>query len=155
MPSATITVKYVNPPKPGAQKGSVKDINGDYYSVWADKIGQYQPNATYIIDYDEDTGRDGRVWKTIRSHTSNGVPPTPAPSSGGYSGPRRSAGNTYRETSQRDAERMFVCSLLNASIRAGVVGINATDLVPAVNALRDTWDATFGAEDQQKPQQAA
>lgn len=155
MPNATITVKYVNPPKPGAQKGSVKDATGTLYMVYADKLAQFQPNNSYEVEYLSDTGKDGREWRTIQK--VNGSQAAPAQAGGfsaGYSGPRRSAGNTYRETSQRDAERMFVCSLLNASIRAGVVGINATDLVPAVNALRDTWDATFGAEDQQKSQAA-
>jgi hypothetical protein len=110
----------------------------------------YQPNGVYDIEYDEETAQDGKVWKTIKSAVPKGS--APASVSGGYSGPRRS-GNTYRETSQRDAERMFVCSLLNAAIAAGRIELTQSDLVQAVETLRDTWDATFGAD--QAEQKAA
>lgn len=149
MPNATITVKYVNQPKPGGRKGNVKTADGQYFGVWADKLGAYQPNGVYNIEYDEETGQDGRVWKTIKSAAPNGQAPTPSPINSGYSGPRRNAGNTYRETSQRDAERMFVCSLLNAGITSGRVELTQSSLIEAVNTLRDTWDATFGVEQQQ------
>ena len=54
----------------------------------------------------------------------------------------------YRPTSPRDAERMFVCSTLNAFIQTGRVDCHVEVLASYVNTLRDVWAATFGSDDQ-------
>src|SRR3984893_1568214 len=55
--------------------------------------------------------------------------------------PQSAAGgfNTYRETCPRDAERMFVCSTLNAFIQAGKVHLEPEQLASATMMLRRLW----------------
>lgn len=147
MGTATITVKYVNPPAAGKQKGSVKTADGQYFDVWADKIPNFQPNGVYDITY-ESREYNGRTYHTIKTANPKGSAPAP---SGGF---QRSGRNSYKETSARDAERMFVCSILKSFVEAGKVQINPNELLHAVNMLRSIWDETFGADDEQPaPQQ--
>jgi hypothetical protein len=53
------------------------------------------------------------------------------------------AGNTYRETCPKDAERMFVCSTLNAFIQAGKVHLEPEQLAAATMMLRRLWQYAF------------
>lgn len=143
MPTATITVKYVNPAKPGKKQGSVKTPDGQYYGVWADKVASFQQNTIYEVEYEERAGQDGTTWRTIKSFTEKGK------AQSGYNGPRRS-GNTYRETSVKDAERIFVCGAINAGLSSGRLEFTQTALIETVNILRDVWDATFGQDGAQQ-----
>lgn len=139
MPTATITAKYVNPPKEGKKKGSVKTADDQMFGVWADKISHFQVGGIYDIEYTEETGQDGKVWKTIKTATKKGES---RPTFGGGG-----ARNSYRETSAKDAERMFVCSILNAAIAAGKVEFSGEKLRFAVNGLRSVWADTFAADE--------
>jgi hypothetical protein len=167
----TITVQYVNQPKPGGKMGNVKTADGQTYFVWPDKLGQFQTNGTYTVEIDEKPGRDGgQPFRSIKSVIANGSGQPHALPAGSYpvatNGPAPPRGttpiappavyqprpngnggnNTYRETSAKDAERMFVCSILNAAVSAGIVDIQTpTSLINAVNILRTTWDNTFGS----------
>ena len=53
----------------------------------------------------------------------------------------------YRPTAPRDAERMFVCSVLNAFIQTGRIADDVATLTTAVKNLRLVWADTFGADD--------
>ena len=57
--------------------------------------------------------------------------------------PPSAAGNTYRETCPKDAERMFVCSTLNAFIQAGKVHLEPEQLAAATMMLRRLWQYAF------------
>lgn len=135
MPNASITVAYVNPPKEGQRSGSVKTRDGAYYTVAPDKLSQFQKNGIYDIEYTEETGRDGRVWKTITTATKKGEAPA---TSGG------ARGGGMRETSPTDAERMFVCSMVNAAVSSGKIEFSAVAIAEAVNYMRQVWGGTFG-----------
>lgn len=138
MSTATITVKYVNAPKEGKKKGTIKTVDGQMYGVWADKLSSFQPNGVYEIEYTSEEW-NGQTYHTVKSATSKGSAP---PTAFG----RRPGGNTYRETSLRDAERMFVCSILNAFIQAGQVKSEPGVIEQHINMLRDVWHETFGAD---------
>lgn len=141
MPTVTLTVKYVNPPKPGKNRGSIKDTDDVIYGVFGDKLHQFEAGKTYDIDYTEQDV-NGVTYRTVKSVTplSSGAPKSSAstPSSGGGS---------YRETSARDAERMFVCSILNAAIQGQQVEFNRQRVGAAVAMLRGVWQETFGQAD--------
>lgn len=52
MHQATITVAYVNQPRAaGGKKGSIKDKEGRYFGVWADRLSQFVPGKTYDVEY--------------------------------------------------------------------------------------------------------
>lgn len=50
---ATIQVQYVNPPKPGKRAGSVRDANGQYWTVAPEHLGFFSPNQMAEILYDD------------------------------------------------------------------------------------------------------
>jgi hypothetical protein len=135
MHTETIRVQYVNAPKHGKKKGTIKTTDGKLFGVWADALSGFTPNETYAVEYVEQEWR-GQTYRTITKATvqPNGTAdPQPGPSR-----------NTYRETSPGDAERMFVCSLLNAEIGAGKLALNTKELIEAIERTRAAWAKTFG-----------
>ena len=134
MPNATITVKYVNKPREGKKLGTIKTPDNQIYGVYPEKLGEFQENGIYDIEYRESQFPDGGSFKTITSAAKKGEAPRPM-----GRGPM-----APRETSMKDAERMFVCSLLNAAITSGKVDFTGAKLEAAVNGLRGVWANTFG-----------
>ena len=53
MPTMIMTVKYVNPPKAGKQRGSIKGTDDQILGVFADKMHLFEPGSTYEIEYTE------------------------------------------------------------------------------------------------------
>jgi hypothetical protein len=140
----TITVQYVNPPKPGKKMGSIKDTTGRYINVWPDKLAQFQPNGTYNVLIEEGSWQ-GKQTYTLKSMADE----APAPKANGSAPiqeakPLKPVPLAPRETSGKDAERMFVCSLMNAGIQAGQINLGEDDLTSTVTSLRFVWQQTFG-----------
>ena len=161
MPTTTMTIAYINPPKPGKQRGSIKGTDGRFLGCFADKFHLFEIGQTYDVDYNE-VPMNGTILKTVKSATliepdPRPAPParriSPSPASGRaaeagtaavQSAPQSAAGgNTYRETCPRDAERMFVCSTLNAFIQAGKVHLEPEQLAAATMMLRRLWQYAF------------
>jgi hypothetical protein len=164
--TATVTVQYVNLPKQGRKSGSIKDVDGQFFGVWPTMLAQFQEGETYEIEYTEKTV-NGVVYRDVKAvHPAVDAEqfraPAPQPSRP-QPQPKRSApmqqpapqngngngnGNGwYRPTHPRDAERMFVCSTLNAYIQTGRINDDVDALLRAVNTLRQVWQETFGADD--------
>lgn len=140
MATATVTVQYVNQPKEGQRKGSIKTTDGSYYGVWPDKLGLFTKGGTYQIEFTETVSDSGKVFRDFKQMVG-------APTQGGYSGPRRgSNGGNYRPTAPQDAERMFVCSILNAFAQSDTDVRLDEGLVDHVNTLRHVWQETFGQD---------
>ena len=53
MPYATVTVRYVNDPKPGKKMGSIKSTDDVYYGAWPNQLRQFESGQTYDIEYEE------------------------------------------------------------------------------------------------------
>jgi len=134
MPNATVTVAYVNPPKPGKKMGSIKDTNDEYYGVYPEKLSLFQKGGTYEIDYLVQGD-----FKKVRD-----VKPAGGMALSGGTTQNGNGGN-YRPTSPVDAERMYVCSLVNAGIQAGRIDFTEGAIEAATNAARNAWRNTFGA----------
>jgi hypothetical protein len=138
-----IEVAYVNDPKPGGKKGSVKTKDGAYYGVWADKLSLFKPGGTYEVEYDESQFQ-GKTYRNIK--TDKGIktilePGTETPDQ------YKSNGTFKYATNPTDAERMFVCSILNAYVAAGKVMLNSTEIEHGVKMLRSVWGDTFGRDE--------
>ena len=144
----TITVQYVNPPKPGKKMGSIKDVAGRYINVWPDKLAQFQPNQTYSVLLEQGEWQ-GKTTYTLKSMADDAPAARPhlVPAPQAVQTPRAMQAIPPRETSARDAERMFVCSLLNAAIQSGQVEIGSGELTSITNALRSAWQQTFGKDE--------
>ena len=71
MPTTTVTVAFVNQPKPGKQFGSIKDKSDNYYSVKPADLAFFQKGGTYEIEYDV-TDRGYKNFKRIISRDQGG-----------------------------------------------------------------------------------
>jgi hypothetical protein len=137
MPNLTMTVKYVNPPKQGKQRGSIKGTDDQILGVFADKMHTFEPGQTYDIEYTE-TASNGVTYRNVKSATRIETAAAAASSMPAQSN------NTYRETSPVDGKRMFVCANLTALIRAGKVENDKASLWATTQLLANLWEHTFG-----------
>lgn len=143
MTTATVTVKYVNHPKPGQKKGTIKAADGRIFGVWPDKLNQFQQNGTYEIDYDVEEW-NGKTYMTVKVvRPVNQQQAQPGHNSGGNGG----GGSAY---TAKD-EQIFVCGALNNAIAARAVEPTTVSMMAFVNAARETWRGTFGQNDQGPP----
>lgn len=85
MPIEKITVAFVNQPREGGKKGTVKDMHGRYFGVWPDKLDQYEKGGTYEVEYDT-TEYQGKTYRNIKRIVSGGGR-TPSRAGGGSSAP--------------------------------------------------------------------
>lgn len=131
MPTATIVPAYVNPVKPGKKLGSVKDrATGAYYGVPPQMLGQFSVGGTYNIEFTE-REFNGATYRTVTKVQQQAA----APASSGGAG-----GNTYRETSNIDAKRMWMTACVRAGIQSGQVQMSAEALeIAGIDALT-AWD---------------
>jgi hypothetical protein len=133
MAQANITVKYVNQPKAGKTNGSIKGMDDEIFGVPPHMLANFQPRATYTIDYSE-RKFNGQNYRTVT--TAQMVSPPSQEASGG---------GKYGNQSDATAERIFVCGALNAAISGGHVELSDVYLSNIVNILRSVWAETLGA----------
>lgn len=170
MLQTTITPRYINPPKGNARSWAIKDVNGEYWGFPENLRQYFNENQPVHVSYD-DRVVNGRTFHNIKDvHAANGAPapqqpapqpqytppsaapaqpparayaPPPAPALA----PVQSNGNSYyRPTSPVDAERMFCCGALNAAIQGGQIQLDGAQITAFVNAMRQVWAATLGAQ---------
>lgn len=142
--TATVTVKFVNPPKEGKKKGSIKGANDEFFFVWADKLGQYEKGKTYEVEYEE-SDFNGQTYRTIKNVKPSGN------GSAAQSAAPATSGAYYKPTSPVDSERMFVCAILAAGIKSGQIKFGADTLVPAIAHIRTAYKQTLGRIDDPTP----
>src|SRR5713226_8167719 len=104
MPTLTAQVLYVNPPKNGGKRGTIKLADGQSFGVFQEKLGLFSPGKTYEIEYGE-TESNGTTYKNVRGAKEIGGNSRQPENSTTVENPK----NTYREICAKDAERMFVC----------------------------------------------
>lgn len=142
---ATVTVAYVNPPKEGKRKGSIKDSAGVYYGVWTDKLSNFEPGETYEIDYRENNGfrdvvavkraqpkqqqQDDRGYTVVRT-----ADPTPKAPPNGY----------YRPTSPEDKASMFRCACVTAAIKSRQVALTRDALASLIQEVNAAYELAAG-----------
>lgn len=129
MQTTTVTVQYVNQPKPGKKMGSIKASDGKYYNVWPDKLPLFSEGSTYTINYTEDNGfrtfkgmGNGEVGQQVGNVARN-IARTAAPNDGQAS----------------KAEEMFVMGFLNRCYGGGSVMPPKAQLVAEGRMLRAAW----------------
>ena len=141
MLQASVNVRFLNPPK-GKGPASIKDADGNYYKFWttgkkAIPLDSFKEGMTYSVGY-ESEDYQGKEQRTIIA-VSKAQEQAPQVGNG-------KVAEMGRTTPPTDAERIFVCGILNAGIHSGTIQVTATDIASAVNCARDAWRATFGKD---------
>ena len=159
MQTATVDVTFVKPPAEGKQYGSIKGANNEWWPVKNDRIREFEPGNQYELAYTESDkgfkniiGVKKIVAEPARSARSEGASFVEPQRSNGATAPAQAKPQAqqyyqHRPTAPRDAERMFVCSLLNAFIETGRCECDANELKARVEVLRKVWQETFGQDD--------
>lgn len=129
MSTAAIQVAYVNPPKEGKTKGSIKTNEGEFYEVFPNQLGLFRPGAAYEIEYSERNWQ-GKVYRTV-----NKCRPQDKPAVVRSTGQSDVAGN--------DQEFEFVSRALSASIQACAVTYTREGLTDAARMLRHVYHDAF------------
>ena len=122
MTTTVVTVDFVNPPREGKKKGSIKTKELGYVGVWPDKLSLFEKGKKYEIEWKEQ-GQYKDFVKMI------GQP---------------QAGNGKRDDAT--PERIFVCGIVNSAVSSGKVEPTVGNLTALTNAAREAWAATFGAQ---------
>lgn len=133
MPTATIEVQFVNPPKPGKKQGSVKTVSGEYYGVDPTQLGQFQPGSTYTIEY-ETRVFNGKEYRNFRRMDASSPPPAQSKQVQAFSTPVEI---TARE---------IVASALH-----GVGTLPDTEILTTwFLAVKNAFEAVFGDTEEEK-----
>lgn len=150
--SGVIVAKWINEPKPGKAKFSIKTPENDFYLATPAVAATMQQGGTYNVQY-EVNHFNGTTYKTIKY----AVPAaTPRPTQTTPLAAPRAAQASTQDTS----EHIFVCGLLNGFARAGnlLPDPNSKDELVAVAqmlraAYREIWKAPAPAPQQARPPQ--
>ena len=124
MPTANVVAKFVNAPRAGSRYGSIKDANGEYWSVPATMLTQFAVNGSYQVEYDT-TDKDGKTYKNIKKLMVGG-PTQPA-----------NLGKHYLED-PRKAEDIAVLAIVKEWV--GKIPVGDTEgLAHALRSARTAW----------------
>jgi hypothetical protein len=147
------------------RSGKIKLQSGEVLCAFPDKLNLVQMGNSYAFDV-KANGRFLDVKAVTPLSPTATAPRQPVPQREALPAPQAqqtarefdpppprkpaasSNGNQfYRPTAPRDAERMFVCSTLNAFIQTGRINISTEGLVQHIKVLRAAWEATFGQDE--------
>lgn len=139
MPVTTVTVEYVNQPKPGRKQGSIKTASGQYIGVWPEKLSAFQPGGTYEIEYDSETGQNGKTYhqlKKIINGAAGGLQTVSQVA-------RRVTGMAGGSSDQ--SEKIFVTGIIGRSLHGTGTIPDEDTLTDWVVRARAAWARGFAA----------
>ncbi len=142
MSTITMTIATINEPKPGKTRGTIQGTDGVRLGVFAEKRSLFAIGSTYEIEHS-----DGE-YRNVLSARQISSPVVSLDAARAAAAPAAAvpAGKEFGwQTHPVDAERMFVCSLLNAYIAAGKVGLESKELAEVTMKLRGLWNYAFVA----------
>jgi hypothetical protein len=120
---ATIKVQFVNQPKEGQRKGSIKGDDGNYYGVWPDKLSLFQKGQTYTIEYTESTASSGKTYRDFKRI----IPGAPSTGNG--------------KTDDQGQCGMFIMGVMGRCFQGTGNMPDQTTLTNMVRHLRKAWAA--------------
>jgi len=156
MPTMTLTVARIDPPKPNGKKGTIVGTDGQVIYAYPDKTTQFAPGRTYQIEYSTSDWK-GKTFNNLESFVQIAAPVT-------TSAPRAEpfVSGTYRPTETISAptvttpsvdERIFVQGMVQNFIRSGEVTLDNVET--AVTKMRGVWKRTLGRAAIQQQMEAA
>ena len=122
-------VQYVNEPKPGKKKGSIKLDDGNYYGVWPDKLHLFTKGQRVTFDASE-SEYQGKTFYNFEGMAQNQPeqPEQPAQPSRGGTKP----------------EEMFIMSVVGRSMGSGKFNIH--DIPDLAQSAWNAWAMLYGGE---------
>jgi hypothetical protein len=137
MPVTTMTIAYVNQPKPGRERGTIKSTNDDILGCFRDKLHLFEPGGTYEITYSsKESG--GKTYDNVTDAKRVETPASEQAAAG------LASSGINRQTNPIDSKRMFVCATLVAFIRAGKVEVDKVHLAETTRMLCGLYEYALG-----------
>lgn len=153
--TATVEVKYVNPPKDGKQYGSIKSADNDSWPVKRDRIHEFEAGNAYELAYTEGNNGFRNIIGVKRI-----VPAAPRPLQGEFTviepQPRNGATLLARGTPQHQPqetaqpstkatqnEQIFATGGIYRDIEMGRVGTSEDELVERTILWRNVYRRAF------------
>jgi hypothetical protein len=132
MPEIEITCQYVNFPKEGKRRGSIKTSEGVYYWTDAAMLKRFSVGEVCTIEYDTAPKDGGGEWRTIKRKISTSTAPPQA--------------QFRHPTAPKDSIQIFVTALLK-----GMVTPQDTQasVIAKGNMLKAAYQNLFGTEAKQ------
>lgn len=146
---ATITPKYIDPPKVGKSgkmgPGHVKDQNDVRFDVWTRTVPLDHFTIGVPVQVAFEEKQNGQYTnREIKRVVESQSRPLAQP-------PKAMAQQPRARANPADSEQIFTLALMKAMIEAGRQ-YNTTDLIGMVNACRDVYSNTFGSPAKQQSQ---
>jgi len=154
MPTMRMLVQSIEPP--GKSRRVIVGVDPATnqtarVGAFKETVGLFQAGVTYDIEYTESTF-EGRTLRNVKSATAIEAMPVKATSTAAPSAATgfgtQSSSEFNRQTHPTDAERMWVCSILNAAIQSGRVPFDKQSLAQATLMLRGLWRYAFVESEQ-------
>lgn len=133
MPVANITVAYVNQPKAGGKKGTIKTESGEMYGVWPEKLSQFAQGAKYTIEYDVAT-INGKEYKNV-TRVIQGTHPA--------AGSQQSSGQGHNRST---AAEIFITGMMGRAYHGtGTIPLEDVAYEQMVG-LRSAWERVWATK---------
>jgi hypothetical protein len=119
---------------------------GRRYGCFSEKMATFGFELGGAYDIETTTHESGGMTLTNITKAKRIAAETPSPSTASTNGNghHTTASNSYRPTAPEDAERMWVCAVLTALIKAGKVGADKAELWKTTKILRNLYNYEFG-----------
>ena len=142
MNTATVEVKYVNPPKDGKQYGSIKSNNNESWPVKADRIKDFAVGNTYEVAYTEGTNGFRNIIgvKPLAPPKRNSSVSDVALEQGQFTQVPPQAQPAPKAS---QSEHIFTCGGLYRDIEMGRVGTSEDELVERTVLWRNVYRRAF------------
>ena len=132
MPTAEITVSYINQAKPGKKMGSIKSAEGEYYYCAPTMLHLFAVGEVCKVEFTQRPKEGGGNWNTLVTKLG---------------GPLKGTAPMRASTSPKDSEHIFVTALLKGMVRPDDTSMT---LFAKGNMLKDVYQKLFGSVEKQK-----
>lgn len=159
MPQATLTPKFINPPRGNARSASIKDENGSYWGIHPGDMSKFTANVPVTVEY-ATSENNGKVYYNIKSIVGQQASANPQAQHQGsrpqINAPQMAIPNQQRplanpQADPRKSEDIFVCGVINHAIAHQSLPLDSVSLRQVIAAARTAWrngepDAQSGLE---------
>ena len=144
--TATILVRFADPPPEGKKQGTVKASDGTIYGVWPKDLGRFQPGGRYAIEFTSHTFK-GKTYSTV-------IKCEPAPQSPAASGdargarapsPSQNSVSGGEGVTGEASEFEFVTRMLAAAMQICAVEMTPEGIAAKARMFRGVYREVFGA----------
>ena len=133
MPTAEITVQYLNNPKPGKKMGSVKSSEGDYYNCPPQMLHIFKVGEVCKVEFTERPKEGGGSWKTLVTKLGGALSPKgPVP--------------MRAMTNPKDSQQIFMTALLKEMV---IPEDTASGIIQKGRYCKEAYQVLFGTVEKQ------